>query len=493
MTMTAAGARATGRVLLERGCRMLALTALGWALVRSLRGRDDVVRAAARVTVTLADSVLSDSAGRGVALLRDAVVQQAVGHAGGQARTDTLQLPLSAIPSRPTRAALGAMAAADVPLRWEDRTNARGLAVSLARTASPRAPLDLRVTTGGRGAVVVRDAGGLLDSLAPSATLAWRLASAASPLRVQQGRSTATAMVPERVVPKRLLVVAHPGWEGKFVVAALEEAGWVVDGTLRVSPTGRVTIGAPERLDTARYAAVVIPDSMAVDAAALTAYVRRGGGLVLGGDALRVPALAALRPARALAVRGAIAGALLTDVPRRGLDAWELSPVADAVVLAVDAGDHAHEEPALLARRVGAGRVVAMPYRESWRWRMQGTDDGAAGHRGWWHGAVSAAVSAASPAVSSPAIADALPGDAAPYADLVARAGAAVPATAGAEAGASGAPTRPVGGRDGTGDERRLDGDIPGSPGGSGPVLPLLVALTALLVEWTSRRWRGVR
>ena len=490
MTMTVAGSRAAGRVLLERGCRVLALTALGWALVRSVRGRDDASRAVARATVTLADSVLTDTTGRGVALLRDVIVKEAARRTGGEARADTLTLPLSAIPSRPTRAALGAMTAVGVPLRWEDRTEARGLAVSLARTASPGAPLDVRVTSGSRAAVVVRDAGGMLDSLASSATLAWRLESAASPLRVQQGRSTATATVPERVAPKRLLVIAQPGWEGKFVVAALEEAGWAVDGTLRVSPTGRVTVGAPERLDSARYAVVVIPDSMAVDAAALTAFVRRGGGLVLGGDALRVPALAALRPARVVAVRGAIAGALLTDAPRRGLDAWELSPAADAVVLAMDAGDHAHDEPALLARRVGAGRVVAMPYRESWRWRMQGTDDGAAGHRSWWHGAVSAAVSTTasaavnslSPSVTSPAVADALPGDAAPYADLVARAGAAVLAGGGA-----------VGGRDAAGDERRRGGDIPGSPWGSGPVLPLLVALTALLVEWTSRRWRGVR
>jgi hypothetical protein len=238
-----------------------------------------------------------------------------------------------------------------------------------------------------------------------------------------------------------------------------------------------VTIGSPRALDTARYAAVLVLDSMAVDAASLSRYVNRGGGVVLGGDALRIPSLAALRPGRATVLRGAIAGALLTDAPRRGLEAWEFEPAPDAVVLETDRGDHAHAEPALVARRVGAGRVIAMPYHETWRWRLQGTDDGLAAHRAWWHGAVIAASGAMAP-MSTSAASERYPGNGAPYADLVARVGAPLADSTPAlnemartreQAGANGMPRSLVG------------------------WILLGSALLSLVAEWASRRLRGAR
>jgi hypothetical protein len=275
---------------------------------------------------------------------------------------------------------------------------------------------------------------------------------------------------------RRVMLMAQPGWESKFTAAALEEAGWHVDGSYRVAPRTAVTLGAPARLDTSRYAVVVVLDSMSVDAAALTRFVRQGGGLVLGGDAVRIPALAPISPVRATSTRGAVAGALLTDTPSRGLEAWELVANRGASVVRSDASDHGHAEPVLVAQRVEAGRVVASAYRNSWRWRMEGTDDGAAEHRAWWGGAL--ALAAGVPAAAADSLADAYPGDAAPYADLVARSGGAVPADRAA------APA-PVVAR--TAFETLLD-RLRSSPG----LLFMVIAL-ALLGEWASRRLRGHR
>lgn len=476
------------RRLVERLCRLLGVLALLVALVvhwRAVRAVDAGVPT--RRVVRLAEDAGPDSAGRALAAVREALLAGAANAAGaagaaeprvGQAsRRDTLALPLATVPDAAVRAGLGSVQTSGVPLLWLDGTMARGVAASVTRAAVPGAPLDVRVAASAGTSLTLADAGGVLDSVAtPPLVTTWRLRNAAPPLRVRQGRHAISLPVPDSGAARRLLVLAEPGWEGKFVVAALEEAGWVVDGTLRVSPTGHVTIGAPARLDTVRYAAVVVTDSMAVDGAALRQFVARGGGLLLGGDALRIPGLAALRPARATELRGAIAGGLLTSSPRSGLEAWELAMASDALVLETDQSDHGHDEPALVARRVGAGRVVAMPYRESWRWRMQGSDDGMAAHRAWWQGAVALAVPAVRRAM--PMAPDRYPGDRAPYADLVARVGRPAPAT------------REALGGDAGGDVGRGVGDIPFV---LRPWVLLLTALLALLAEWGSRRLRGAR
>lgn len=465
------------RLLIERTCRVAALVALGvalWSSVRDARGKAPIT---GRTLLTLSDSIVADSG---------ATALQSLMPLARAPRGDSTVLSLGAVPSARFRAALGALAAGGAPLQWVDRTQARGLAVSASRGSTPDAPLHVRASMAAGQALVLHDAGGTLDSVAtPGAVMAWQLRSAVAPLVVQQGQSRALITPPDSARAQRALVIAQPGWEGKFVVAALEEAGWAVDGSMRVSPSGSVTIGTPQRLDLSRYAAVVVLDSMPVDGAAITAFVSRGGGLVLGGDALRIPALAALRPARATSVRGAIAGALLTAEPRRGLEAWELEPTAEAVVLQTDASDHGHGEPALVATRRVRGRVVAMPYRETWRWRMEGTDDGAAEHRRWWQSALLAAVPAASGAtvvMTSDAAArgqgDALPGAAAPYADLMARIGPPITLS-----GIPEATLRPR-------DERASRGEFPRTP--AAPVL-LGIAVLALLAEWTSRRLRGAR
>ena len=463
------------RILLERTCRGLALFALAAALWLSIRAANPSPTLPRRVVLSLPDSVVTDTGNAGVRALRPMVQH-------GSA--DTTQFVFDVLPSAAMGAALGAVQAAGIPVQWVDRTGAGGLAASASRGAEPGAPLTVRASAGGIGAgsIVLRDAGGMLDSAARAGrTTSWQLASVSPPLVVQQGASTARVVVPDSASAKRVLVMAQPGWEGKFVVAALEESGWLVDGSMRVSPSGAVRIGAPQRLDVQRYAAVVVLDSIAVDASSLQAFVREGGGVVLGGDALQIPALSALRPARTTVLRGAIAGGLLTDDPRRGLEAWELAVTPGTVVLQEDRSDHGHPEPALVARRSGRGRVVAMPYRETWRWRMQGTDNGAGEHRRWWQSALAAAIEPElRTAGAGRDVRDALPGAAAPYADLVARLGSAQQVST--PAGQTSIVP--------TGDERRARGDIPRVL--SAPVL-LLFTLLALLAEWASRRLRGMR
>lgn len=461
-----------GRWLLERGLRALALTSLVAALV--VANRPSAAPSTRSPVRRWSASELSDS----TAAALTTVLGRELRTAAGDTIPRIMRVELASVPAPRARAMLGALAGAHVAVQWVDQTQSAGLALSATRAAGPSAAIDVRTAGPARSSypLVLGDAGGTLDSIPTTRRAAWRLVTVSAPLRLRLGASEARVAVAAPIPAKRVLLIAQPGWEAKFVSAALEEAGWSVDGSLRVSPRASVTLGAPGRLDTARYATVVLLDSIAVDAAAIGRFVRQGGGLVLGGDALRIAALASIRPARATALRGAVAGALLTDAPQRGLEAWELVVMPGATVVRAEASDHAHVEPVLVAQRVGAGRVVATAYRNSWRWRMEGTDDGAADHRAWWGAVLSLA--AGMPALSAPSSPDAFPADAAPYADLVARVGRPTP-------GDLATPTSTVRARslfDSLMDRLR-----------TAPGLLFTVIGVALVGEWASRRLRGDR
>ena len=464
------------RLLLERALRTIALLALAAAMYVASRPSGARDRRGAVVPWSVAD--VADSGTRALAstLVREVVA------AAGDTQPRGLRVELPAVPTWRARALLGTVTGAGITVQWVDRTRASGLALSAASVAGPSGAVDVRVAGGVAASppLVLRDGGGMLDSIASTGRAGWRLASVSPPLRASVGASEARVAVVTPPFGRRVMLMALPGWESKFTAAALEEAGWHVDGSVRVSRRTAVTLGAPARLDTSRYAVVVLLDSMSVDAAVLTRFVRQGGGLVLGGDALRIPALASITPVRASSVRGAVAGALLTETPRRGLEAWELVATRGASVVQSDPSDHGHVEPVLVAQRLGAGRVVASAYRNSWRWRMEGTDDGAAEHRAWWGGvlALAAGVPIGVQAAAGDSLADAYPGDAAPFADLVARLGGPVPADS------AGEPARALAG---TAFAALLD-RLRAAPG-----LLFMVIVLALLGEWASRRLRGHR
>ena len=156
-----------------------------------------------------------------------------------------------------------------------------------------------------------------------------------------------------------------------------------------------------------------------------------------------------------------MAGALLTDLPRRGLSALHLAATRPALTLERDG-----ERPVVLVARRGAGRVLVAGYRATWRWRMEGRDESADDHRRWWDGLVGdVAYAAVTNDASRGEVDRHWPGDAAPVADLVARLGPPSTAT-----------STPADARAGA---------LPS------PWLLFVIALVALLAEWALRRLRG--
>jgi hypothetical protein len=227
-----------------------------------------------------------------------------------------------------------------------------------------------------------------------------------------------------------------------------------------------VNIGAPAVLDTVRYGAAIVLDSGLVALSVLQRFVAQGGGIIFANDAVSASASRSLLPATAIESQPGVPGALLTAAPRLGLEAWMLRPTDDAVVLLSDARGSA-TRPTVIAARRGIGRVLVSAYRETWRWRLEGNDDGIEGHRAFWSGLVrSVTLAERSPIDTSRRDASSYPGDAAPYADVVARLGAPT-ATLPANSGGATLPTAP-----------KL-------------WLLYVIAAAGLLGEWASRRIRG--
>jgi hypothetical protein len=273
-------------------------------------------------------------------------------------------------------------------------------------------------------------------------------------ITVRQADTRASAAVAGDVALGRVLVYGRAGWESKFVIAALEEQGWLVDARLRVGGDVQVTQGAVRVPDIARHAAVVVLDTaVGAEAAAIVRFVRAGGGLVMAGEGAGARALAVLAPARVVRVEPPETRAFEGHEPLHALPLHVLGALRDD---AVPLGER-EGAPAVAARRVGAGRVVQMGHADTWRWRMQAEEGGVREHRAFW----SRLVGTVAGATGVPAAVAGL--DPAPLA-----------LTLHALGPASAAPPRPH---------------------SRGPALPFRLAplLLALLVaEWASRRTRGV-
>src|SRR5688572_1613223 len=93
-------------------------------------------------------------------------------------------------------------------------------------------------------------------------------------IRAELGGSSPVTAERDSLVAKPLLLVGFAGWEGKFVAAALEEAGWRVSTRMTVAPGAVVRQGGGAAIDTGSYSALIVIDSVSpLDAGVITRFV----------------------------------------------------------------------------------------------------------------------------------------------------------------------------------------------------------------------------
>ncbi|MGQ0646930.1 MAG: hypothetical protein ACT4P7_05135 [Gemmatimonadaceae bacterium] len=312
-----------------------------------------------------------------------------------RARTPGIDLTLDSLPGAPERAWAQALARAGTRVRWRPLDSLPATALSIDPIAEPQGGVRIVVAAPGGSVVRLKDSIGVFDStrIAGGGVRVVETITG-SAIRLEARAGTAIATVVDSVALRPVLVLARAGWEGTFTAAALEEAGWRVETDFlvtgpAVSPAGPLTTvrtgDAMRPIDTTRFAAVVALDESArARAGAIAAFVRTGGGLVLGPGALAAPALASLSPAHlGQAFKGTL-GSLAGNAPRAGLSGRRLQQVrADAVVL-----EQRGPSPIIVARRERLGRVLLVGYEDSWRWRLQGGANAIDEHRAWWSGGV---------------------------------------------------------------------------------------------------------
>jgi hypothetical protein len=328
------------------------------------------------------------------------------------------------------------------------------LVVTTEAVRDPRGGTRVEIAAPNGSRVVVRDDASALDSLRVASFGGSVTApDVAGRVVVRVGAESASVRAPDTTRSRSIVVVGGAGWEGKFIVFALEERGWLVVSRFSVAPN--VDVGASALvLDTARVAAVIAVDTLlGALSPNLDRFVRSGGGLVLAGTSGLTRAASSLAPGSL----GARYRPPVLPPDTIGLGATGFYPVVslsrDAVALERRTGG-----VTIAARRVGAGRVLQVGYDDSWRWRMAGGPGSDAAHGAWWSGLVSAV------AYAPPSRTDDASLGSAPLAAMVARIG----------------PARPV----------------PEAARGRPPIdhrMLMIIIMILLISEWGSRRLRGLR
>ncbi len=308
------------------------------------------------------------------------------------------------------------------------------------------------------GPVRLLDSLGMLDSTRASGGGAgFETAAIRGAAQAIVSGQRAVAARRDSLSARRIAVLGRPTWETKFVIAALEERGWLVDARIPLTPDTAVVQGTPLRLDTARVAAVVALDEAAgAQAASIRKFVLEGGGLVLGPGAAKLAVFASLRVGESGARLAPLELEPPADDPRRGLALVPVSRLEPGGIVLERRGG----EVALAARRVGLGRVLQLGYEDSWRWRMAGPEGAVLAHRRWWSRLVGSVAYRATIRGAAPVSAHD-----APLARTIAR----------------------LGPPDST--LRQASGPRSGREPPSGFLFGLAIA--ALVAEWASRRWRG--
>lgn len=371
----------------------------------------------------------------------------------------TVFLELDSVPTILDRAWLRSLGGAGSTIAWSGRPTP--LMIDVQPVASPAGGNRISIAAN-TARVVVSDEIGVIDSV-QSSNVGAAIATGSTMSRVvaHAHGSIASARLADSLILRRVLVVGSAGWESKFATAALEEEGWKVDAVLHVAPGVDVVAPAQSVIDTSHYSAVVALDSAAATyASRIVAFVREGGGVVLGPGAAALDGFAALRAGNVDRAVQAPSTAPNASLTLSSLPVYPISSLRDdAIPLARTRG-----VLSLVARRFNQGRVLQTGIVDSWRVRMNGGDDGIRTHREWWTSAVSNVAYAPRVSRATTNISGVGADDPAPAADLVATLG----------------PPRQESAKDGAGGART----------NLTPWLFLLLVL-ALLAEISSRRLRG--
>ena len=333
---------------------------------------------------------------------------------------------LDRVPEPNARDWLRAIAKSGTLVRWSVAGPISPSAVVAEPTADPYGATRLRVATNAGEAVALVDAAGLIDTLPNGGGAEFELAAVSGDVRARGATFVASTAARDRMALRPILVLGAAGWEAKFTIAALEEAGWRVAARLRVAPGVEVTQGDLGPIDTARYSAVIALDSSsAATGGALARYARSGGGVVLAGNAGRAASLASIAPGGLGPRLAGVAGAVASETPRSGLAAFTVASLRAVAFPLEFRGD----ATMVAARRLEAGRLLQIGYDETWRWRMSGGDEGVRAHREWWSRVVASVAYA--PLVPRPAAIGSVSNEV-PLAALHAAVGEPAPACAGA-------------------------------------------------------------
>lgn len=358
--------RAESRVLFERVLRGMVIVALTVLLWQSLREQSD----SARRTIGARGNALSGS-------LREWSTSP---------KLSNIHVQLDNVPSRIERAWLGALAAAGSGLTW--RGDIASTMIDAQAVASPTAGTSVTFAAPNGVPVVLRDEVGVIDTVnAQRDGVGGVLGSVTNRLTASVDGSVASTVQSDSVLLRGVLVIGNAGWESKFVVAALEEAGWKVDALIRVAPNVDVAQGSAAVIDTARYSAVIALDGASLPyASRIIEFARIGGGVVLSPQVSRVEALSVLRSGMVGRTTPDSRSALATG--ETSLEVLPLSPITslrrDATAL-----ERRSRGVTTAARRVGSGRALQIAYEDTWRWRIGGDEAAVRGHRDWWSGLVS--------------------------------------------------------------------------------------------------------
>ncbi|MBX3133980.1 MAG: hypothetical protein KF689_11435 [Gemmatimonadaceae bacterium] len=318
----------------------------------------------------------------------------------GRAAPARVHLRLDSLPDAVQRDRLASIARAGTSLTWESTRPWPRIALSMEPVADPRRPLRVSVARLPQDAAGVDapppalvDSGGTVADLIlgpRGGSVELSVIAGFAELQVIDG-GRPRALVEDSLVLRPVLVLGNASWEGKFVLAALEELGWPTDARLTLAPRAAVrqavqsTPPSALRLDTARYAAVIVTDAAADLAVELQRYVAAGGGLILLPDAARQASFARLRVAQ-------VSG---PAVPARPMSSDSVAPRRALAFSTLKAGSRADAielrdgQEAVVAGHVGGGRVIQLGYSDTWRWRMGGPVGSEVEHREWWGALVS--------------------------------------------------------------------------------------------------------